>query len=138
MTEASDSTQTQSMADQLIEAERGTTPAPSIGADPEFERLLEIERTFERRVGRIAAVSWAVAFACLVVVAIAVMTVTNLGGTVVEVIRVLLIISSVTGVVALLAAIVTSISWLFRSRTATLKVIERRLAALEKLLQQQR
>ena len=42
--------------------------------------------------------------------------------------------SAVTGFVGLLAGAVSSLAWLLRSRTPTLRAIERRLAALERLL----
>ncbi len=122
------------MADQLIAADQLEAGPNGTAMDPEFALLLETEKAFEERVARIAKVTWAVAFVCLVCFAVLFGIITDGAGSVVEIARVLVIVVIFTGAVSFLAATLTSISWLFRSRTPTLRAIERRLAALEKLL----
>jgi hypothetical protein len=121
------------LADRLIQAD-ARAEAPATGSDPVFEILLENELKFERRVRRVALLSWAVTFVCLVLGAGVAGLILNGGGTFVEVLRVFFIITSGTGILALLAATTTSLTWLFSSRTPTLRAIERRLADLERLL----
>lgn len=127
------------LADRLISAE--TTAAPispppsrTPGLDPAFELLLEHERHFERRARRTAVACWALAFVSLVALATSMFLVRNGGGSIVEVARAAVLFFGVTGIVSLLAAAVSSLTWLFRSRTPTLRAIDRRLAALERLL----
>ena len=122
------------IADQLIEAERAEGRTNGSAMDPEFALLLQTEKAFEERVTRIAKITWAVSFVCLVCFAVLFGAITNGAGSIVELARVAVIVVIFTGAVSFLAAVLTSISWLFRSRTPTLRAIERRLAALEKLL----
>lgn len=121
------------LTDRLIRADAQPEALPR-GSDAVFEILLEKERQFESRVQRLALVSWSVTFVCLVLGASTVGLIMNGGGAFVDLLRVVFIIVGGTGVVALLAATVTSLTWLFRSRTPTLRAIERRLADLERLL----
>ncbi|MBZ0113826.1 MAG: hypothetical protein K8J08_15295 [Thermoanaerobaculia bacterium] len=121
------------LADRLIQADH-QSEAPARDSDAVFEILLENELKFERRVRRLALLSWSVTFVCLVLGASVAGLILNGGGAIVEVLRVSFIIVSGTGVLALLAATITSLTWLFRSRTPTLRAIERRLADLERLL----
>lgn len=124
-----------SFADRLIEvdhSERSTAPPTP---DPAFELLLEHERQVAARVQRIAMTAWTAAFTCLLLFAIAFFIVRNVGdGVLIEVTRAGLVVVTVTGVLALAAAVTTSLVWLFRSRTPTLRAIDRRLATLERLL----
>lgn len=127
------------LGDRLISAEATDSPAsppPSAtpGRDPAFELLLEHERHFERRTRRTAIACWALAFVSLVALATSMFLVRNGGGSIVEVARAAVLVFGVTGIVSLLAAAVSSLTWLFRSRTPTLRAIDRRLAALESLL----
>ncbi len=136
--------QSKSLADRLIEAdnaeavESSTDQAGAI--DPAFESMLEDERRFEKRVRRLALLSWAATFACMILVVGSVHIIRYSGSsdTMVDLARSVLMMFGFTGIISLLAAILTSLVWLFRSRTPTLRAIERRLGALEKLLMQQK
>ena len=110
----------------------GGRPARSI--DPTFERLLENEEQAESKSRRFAILVWACAFTCLVVASFSVLVVRDAGGGVVNAARFTLMVSGVTGMVSLLAASAASLSLLLRSRTPSLRAIDRRLAALETLL----
>lgn len=121
------------LAARLLAADPAGRPN-SAGPDPWFERLLESEAHFERQVRRAALLSWALAFACLVALAVSFYLVRNGGGEIVEVGRAAALVLAGTGLVSLVAATASSLAWLLRSRTPTLRAIERRLAALERLL----
>ncbi len=124
----------QELAEGLIAADQGNSSPGSESSDSMLEILLEQERQFEERVRRLAIWSWTTTFVCLVVGAVAVTVVREGGGAIVEFLRGLLIILMGTGTIGLIAASVLSLTWLFRSRTPTLRAIERRLAALERRL----
>ncbi len=102
--------------------------------NPWFENLLQAERRFEERSRRVALFSWRLSFACLVLVVVSVFVIEADDGMLAEVSRAVLIIAGVSGIVAFFAAAAASMGWLFRSRTPTLKAIERRLAILEQHL----
>ena len=135
-----DTEPSKSLADRLIAADESgeleTPPAGSADIDPWFERILQEERRFEKRVSRIALISWALTLACLIGATFAIHIIRYSGSadTMIDLARSLLILTFGIGVISLLAAIVTSITLLFRSRTPTLRVIERRLRALEELV----
>ena len=128
----------QNLADRLIEAERAEVEpqAPAVGTvDSTFVQLLDEERRFEERVRRVALFSWALTFVCLLVLTTSFTIVREADdGALRELARPILILSLVTGLFSVLAAAFTSVTWLFRSRTPTLRAIERRLRALEDLL----
>ena len=136
MTQNESEHQPDRIGDRLIEADPTmTTTEPRKGIDPMFERLLEDERRFEERVHKIAIGSWAVALASLVLL---VSVVAFFGGVRLssraEMDDVAVLLLGPIGSVALLSAIVTSLMWLLRSRTPTLRAIAYRLEALERRL----
>jgi hypothetical protein len=96
--------------------------------------LLEQERAFERRVRRAAVASWSALLALVPLLGVAFFVVRVGGGLLVEVTRAAVIVVGILAILALFLAVLTTVTWLFRSRTASLAVIERRLAALEELL----
>jgi hypothetical protein len=103
--------------------------------DTMFERLLEDERRFEERVRRLAIASWSLAFACLLLVvsSLAFLGDVRLSGRA-ELGEVVAILLMPVGIVAFFAALATSMTWLWRSRTPTLRAIALRLESLEQRL----
>ncbi len=118
------------LSDQLINLEN---------AEPEqlreFEQLMQAEAQHERKVFRLALYAWSTAFVCLVVVTASSLMVREMGGAFVNVARFALVVAAGTGLVAVFSGTLFTTAWLFRSRTPTLRVIERRLARLETLLE---
>lgn len=96
--------------------------------------LLEHEQAFERRVRRAAIASWSALLALVPLLGVAFFIVRVGGGLVVEGTRAAVIVVGILAILALVLAVLTTVTWLFRSRTASLGVIERRLAALQELL----
>lgn len=96
--------------------------------------IIEREERFERRVRRAAQLAWAVTFALLPSVGIAIFLIETGGGTMVDALRSLLVVLGMAGILSLFAATLTTIGWLFRSRGPTLAAINQRLAALEAIL----
>lgn len=130
---------TRRLADRLIEAEQGDRPrAEEVLSDRSFEQLLLEDRRFEERVRRVALFSWALTLVCLVSALIPLTFAGQREGTALGLARAALVLFGTTGMISLLVATVTSLAWLFRSRTPTLRAIERRLAALERLLLERR
>jgi len=99
-----------------------------------FEQLVAHDAAFHKRVGRVAAVAWGMTLGTLPGAGIAAFIMRNGGGSSVEVMRVFLMVLMIIGVISLVGASLSSIAWLFRSRTPSLAAIERRLAALESAL----
>lgn len=121
------------LGDRLVEADQGIANTETKGIDPMFEKLLDDEREFEARVRRIAIVSWGLALGCLLLLG----SVLAFLGDVrlsprAEMGDLALLLLVPVGSVALLSATITSLTWLFRSRTPTLRAIAYRLEALER------
>lgn len=126
----------ETMRDKLIALEQERA-AGSSGIDPTFERLLEDESRFEARLRKIAVRSWALAFGCLVLLVVAMAAAGDIQiASNARVGDVALLLLVPTGTVAFFSGTLTSITWLFRSRTPTLRAISRRLNALENRLSQ--
>jgi hypothetical protein len=115
-------------------AERTSGRRPATDSHALLAALLEEERATERRLRRIALGSWAAVLALVPLLGVAFFVVRVSGGLIVEVTRAAAIVAGILAILALFLAVLTTVTWLFRSRTASLAVIERRLAALEELL----
>lgn len=103
-----------------------------------LEVLLEREEAMERRVRRAAIGAWSAVLATVPLLGLGFYVVRVGGGAIVEVSRAALLVLGALAILALFLAIVMTVAWLVRSRTTSLAVIERRLAALEELLSQRR
>lgn len=127
-------TKTNSLADRLTDAESILDSAPLSQLDHAFERLLETETQHEERVRRVAIGAWAAAFVCLLIVTASFLIIKDQSGAVADVNRFTFIVAAGAGVVAVAAGSLAFAAWLFRSRTPSLRAIDRRLARLEALL----
>ncbi|REJ79735.1 MAG: hypothetical protein DWQ36_16770 [Acidobacteria bacterium] len=101
-----------------------------------FEHLLERELQHEAQVRRLAEWGWASALACLMLTALCFFLIRNQGGFVVEAVRAALIVLFGIGSASVVIAMLSSLRWMYRPRTANLTAIERRLASLERLLEE--
>lgn len=96
--------------------------------------IIDREERFERRVRRAALLAWSVTFALLPIIGVALFVIETGGGTMVDLVRTVLIVLGMAGILSLFAAALTTIGWLFRSKAPTLAAIDQRLAALEAIL----
>lgn len=128
----------QKFAEQLVAAGIESSHSESSQSESDRDRLLNEllnrEKAFESNLGKVALVAWAVALGALVVFSVAVTLSRNGGGVVESVGRMAVMVTVPVGVIGLVIGLMATMCWLFRSRTASLAVIERRLAALEVLL----
>ena len=122
-----------SFAQKLIAADVGSSRTES-DRDQLFNDLLNREKAFESHVGKVALVSWAMTLGCIVLFSVAAVISRNGGGRAEDVAMMSMIFSVAVGVISLVIGLLTTLCWLFRSRTSSLAMIERRLAALEGLL----
>lgn len=104
------------------------------GTDPWLARILVQEEAFERRVRRLAVGSWCVVIGSLPLMGGLVYWIREGAGTSVEIARAYMAVLIPIAIIGLFIAIVFTFFWLFRARTPTLRVIERRLALLEKII----
>jgi hypothetical protein len=131
------------LAERLL-AEDGAGPAAGAvrgsarGADAALQALIEDEQATERRVRRVATWSWGALLALVPLIGVLFLLRRLGGGLMVEVARAAAIVVGILFILALFLAVLTTVAWLFRSRTASLAAIERRLAALEELLRRSR
>jgi hypothetical protein len=114
---------------------RATDPKAAHDGDAWLTALLDREQAMERRVRRVAVLAWT-----------AVVALVPLLGTSFFMVRVVpddwsrdavraaVLVIGVFAILATFLAVLTTVAWLFRSRSGSLAVIERRLAALEDLL----
>lgn len=102
-----------------------------------FEQALAQEFAHERRLRILSIATWAVfACSCIALTSFVFLIRTNSAtDDSIEIVRIGLSLSGITGVVALLMALLFSMTWLFRPRTPTLRAIELRLHALEQLVE---
>lgn len=96
--------------------------------------IIDREARFERRARQAAQLAWAVTFALLPLIGIAIYLIESGGGAMVNVVRSVLIVFGMAGILSLFAATLMTIGWLFRSKAPTLAAIDQRLAALEAIL----
>ena len=126
----------------LAEDGLGGGAAPESGearhGDAWLAALLEQERATEARVRRVAVGAWSAVLALVPLLGIAFFVRRVGGGLSVEVIRAFAIVAGIFAILAFVLAMMTTVAWLFRSRAASLAVLERRLAALEELLRRGR
>lgn len=123
------------LRDRLLEQEGGL---PARHGDEWMKLVVARAHAFERQVRIAALVSWGVTLATLPLCGFLVFWIRTGGGTSLEVARAAAMVLFVLGGLGLLAAVLTTIAWLFRSRAPTLAAIEQRLAALEDLLAESR
>lgn len=98
--------------------------------------VVERERAFVRKLGRAAVIAWAGALLMLpssaVLTIVSQMTLMSSGDATASMGPMIpAVFLGMVGALALVAAIITTIAWLFRSRAATLSAIEARLEELE-------
>ena len=129
----------QDLAERLLQAEglggdTSTGRQPSGAGTAFLEILLAREQATEQRLRRAAVGSWGALLALVPLLGIAFFVVRVGGGLIVEITRAAVIVVGIFSILALFLAVVTTVAWLWRSRTPSLAVIERRLAALEELL----
>ncbi len=120
-----------SLSDRLLAADAEGSPAPSAAPDLTLRDIVRREDEHERRVRRAALIAWATTLACIFAIGISILLIRNTGGMLVEVTRAALVVATLVGLISFLAASLASLAWLFRSRTPTLRAIERRLGTLE-------
>ncbi|MEL7060216.1 MAG: hypothetical protein AAGN46_09360 [Acidobacteriota bacterium] len=111
-----------------------TTPDDSQAIDPTFARLLDLEEAHDRRVRIVALAAWTAFLASLVIASMLMFLLRNGDESLLEPARAFAPILFGVGPVSLLIAAATSLRWLVRPRAASLRAIDRRLAALEALL----
>lgn len=132
----------QELTEALLAEDRLRGPAPEARSarDPAWlTALLEREQEMERRVRRVAVLTWAAVVALVPLVGVAFFLVRVVpDGASRDAMRAVVLVLGVLGILALFLAVLMTVAWLFRSRAASLAVIERRLAALEELLAQRR
>lgn len=103
-----------------------------------LETLLDREEAMERRVRRAAIGAWGAVLALVPLLGVGFFVVRVGGGLIVEVSRAAVLVVGVLAILALFLAVILTVAWLIRSRSTSLAVIERRLAALEELLSRPR
>jgi hypothetical protein len=139
-----DRTRDEQLADRLLaqdRAERGSAPG---GRDPRdvavfLQALLDSEHAAEQRIRRMAIGSWSAVVALVPLTAVFALAIRVVGdGFNINAVRGAAVVSGVLAILALFLAVLMTVAWLFRSRSASLAVIERRLAALEDLLTRSR
>lgn len=131
------------MAERLLAADGlGRRAVPGATRDQDgtafLEALLDREEAMERRVRRAAIGAWGAVLALVPLLGIGFFVVRAGGGLIVEVSRAAVLVIGVLAILALFLAVTLTVAWLIRSRSTSLAVIERRLAALEELLSRQR
>jgi len=117
-------------ADHLLSSE----VAPSAAPQNLLDEIINQEKVFETRVRKAAIFAWSVTFSTLPLAGMMMIVTRNGAETVQDAGRVALVVLGIIGILSLFGATLTTISWLFRSRTPSLRVIEQRLATLEALL----
>jgi hypothetical protein len=100
-----------------------------------LDHLIAADALFEERVRRMAIWCWSASFVALPLVGVILFIVDNAGGSSVDLARWCLAPVGIGGILSLTGAILATCCWLFRLRGASLAAIERRLAALENILQ---
>jgi cytochrome bd-type quinol oxidase subunit 2 len=113
---------------------RGTSSGAG-AVDPWLTALLDREEKAERRVRRLARGGWAAVAVLVPLLAVAIFLIRVVDdGWVRDAVRAAVLVIGVFAILAIVVALLATVAWLFRSRSQSLAVIERRLAALEALL----
>jgi len=131
------------LVDRLLEEDRLGGVRPKDRADMSdgyalLEKLLDHEQANERRVRRVALFTWGTLLLLVPLGGVAFYLSRVRDQFLQEGGRAALLAISILAILALCLAVLTTAVWLFRSRTATLPIIERRLAAMEQLLTQRK
>lgn len=128
------------LAEALL-AEDRLAPAPPPDAKSAYDRdvwltaLLEREQALERRVRRVAVLAWTAVLALVPLLGVAIFMIRVVADNWTrDAVRAAVLVIGVFTILAMLLAMMTTVAWLFRSRSGSLAVIERRLAALEELM----
>jgi glucan phosphoethanolaminetransferase (alkaline phosphatase superfamily) len=103
-----------------------------------LQTLVANEQAAEQRVRRLATAAWRAVFALVPLTAALILVMREGDNFVRQIARPGLIVVGIFAILAVSVALLSTAAWLFRSRTASLMVIERRLAALEELLKRPR
>ena len=99
-----------------------------------LRELIEKELRFERKLEKLLWLTWSTTVISVVVLAVCFLVLRTEQGTIVEYARMLLLIAGTFGVTGLAIATMSTFAWLFKSRSASLAVIEKRLASIEQSL----
>lgn len=126
------------LTEALLAEDRGgraTDPKAAHGGDAWLTALLDREQAMERRVRRVAVLAWTAVVALVPLLGISFFMVRVVPDDWSrDAVRAAVLVIGVFAILAMFLAVLTTMAWLFRSRTGSLAVIERRLAALEDLL----
>ena len=117
------------LGDRLIAQEGSSRLDGATQRKDRMREILDQERRFARKVRLAALISWGTAVATLVQTGVLIILSRSNEG-----LHIPTVILGLIGTFSLILAVITTIAWLFRSRTPTLAAIETRLAALEALL----
>jgi hypothetical protein len=131
------------LTDRLLAEDRRGRDAAARGAVPAsdalLERLLDSEQAFERRVRRVAIGAWSAVLTLVPLIGVSmVMRRLVFNGFLQNAVRTGAVVMGVLVILGFSLAILATVAWLFRPRTASLVAIERRLLALEELLTRSR
>ena len=120
----------------LAEDRRGRATEPTArDGDAWLTALLDREQAMERRVRRVAVLAWTAVVALVPLLGISFFMVRVVPDDWSrDAVRAAVLVMGAFAILAMFLAVLTTMAWLFRSRTGSLAVIERRLAALEDLL----
>jgi len=119
----------------LAEDRRGQRTAPIGEGDLWIGSLVQSEQAAERRVRRAAIGSWSAVTALVPLLGVAIFLIRVVAdGGIRDAVRAAVLVIGVFAILAVVLALLTTVAWLFRPRSASLAAIERRLAALEELL----
>jgi hypothetical protein len=134
-----DRDQEERLADALLEEDRrrGVSPDRRRAGEGEswLTALLEREEAAELRVRRLAIAAWRAVVALVPLLGVSVFMIRVVAdGWIRDAVRTTVLVIGVFALLAIFLAVLTTVAWLFRSRRASLAVVERRLAALEELL----
>lgn len=132
------------LAEALLTEDR-LAPAPPPDPKGAHDRdawltaLLEREQAMERRVRRVAVLAWTAVVALVPLLGVAIFMIRVVADDWTrDAVRAAVMVIGVFTILAMLLAVLTTVAWLFRSRSGSLAVIERRLATLEELLMRRR
>jgi hypothetical protein len=119
---------------------RAVAPDPTSARDAAWlTALLDREQAMERRVRGVAVRAWAAVVALVPLLGVAFFLVRIVPDDWSrDAVRAAVLVLGVFAILATFLAVLTTVAWLFRSRSGSLAVIERRLAALEDLLARRR
>lgn len=126
--------------EELMAADQGKTTR-NVERDKMFEMMIEREIAHEKNLRRLALVTWSVAITCVLILGVCIFMLRSTFGvypdpTLQEIMRMFILIFGAAGGLSLVIAFLATLRWMFRSRTPSLSVIERRLASMEDVLRE--